>query len=865
MTRVDTQQVHVGCNGGDTVAEFNRTEAGLLNLHRFIKVSKDGDTKQSQPHAYWMGFDGKSMVIPNSNTSASTLFDFHEYQTVDKTFTGTLPIASGMMPDSSKWYVSNYLGDTISVMCGPYPKSNCTPGTRIKQLNLLDDNADNRGYISNGRYLDATTPAGQLPGPAGGFSVQTPVSPDGKFVVIGNTFSGTITIIRTSDDTLVRSIPCDPGCHGVSFGAKKGGGYYAYVTSTFANRLIVLDVDPDRNGQADDAVIVGSVLLANDNPAYKDDTIKGNKGMGGQGVQSVPNIYNGWAQELPGSYKIQLTKEQRNPIGPLPVAADPAEVMAATTLIDSAELTNQATVLAATLEPTLAPTAVNDTYTMKRNGVLSEVVSLVKDIVPGGVSSNPTNLVNVNGTVYFTVSNGVNGVELWKSNGTAAGTVLVKDIVAGSGSSNPAHLTNVNGTLFFTAETAAHGRELWKSNGTAAGTVLVKDIWPGTRYGFYFGLTDTLINVNGTLFFTANNGVNGVELWKSNGTAAGTVLVKDINPGALTSGPHLLTVINGTLFFVANDGGVTGHELWKSNGTLAGTQLVRNINPSRGYHITELEAVNGTLFFTADNGVNGVELWKSDGTAGGTVLVKDIGANFSSNIRNLTNVNGTLYFTAFTLATGTELWKSNGTAAGTVLVKDITPGAVGTTLTDLTRVGSQLFFRANIPNGSGYELWKSDGTAAGTVSMRVGLLGLANGGPFITDVNGVAYFKAGNDLWKSDGTVAGTRLVLAGAQPRELVNVNGTLFFSGYQVGTGQELMKVSKVNVLANDRDPESNPLTALLVSRPANGTLTLNANGTFTYRPNTGFTGTDRFTYRASDGTATSNVATVTITVTA
>jgi DNA-binding beta-propeller fold protein YncE len=317
MTRVDTQQVHIGCNGDDAVAEFNRLDSGRLKFHQLIKVSKASDQYQAQPHAHWMGFDGKSMVTPNSNTSDSTLFDFREYQIVDKTFTGTLPIASGMMPDSSKYYVSNYLGDTISVMCGPYPKPahSCTPGTRIKQLNLLDDNADNPGYISNGRFLDATTPAANLPGPAGGLSVQTPVSPDGKFVVIGNTLSGTITIIDTKTDTLVRSIACDPGCHGVNFGAKKGGGYYAYVTSKFANRLIVLDVDPNNNGKAEDAVIVGSVLLANDNPGYKDDTISGNRGMGGQGVMAVPNVYNGWVQELPGAYKAQLTGKQRNPIG----------------------------------------------------------------------------------------------------------------------------------------------------------------------------------------------------------------------------------------------------------------------------------------------------------------------------------------------------------------------------------------------------------------------------------------------------------------------------------------------------------------------------------------------------------------------
>ncbi|MBS0182918.1 MAG: cadherin-like domain-containing protein [Nitrospira sp.] len=513
------------------------------------------------------------------------------------------------------------------------------------------------------------------------------------------------------------------------------------------------------------------------------------------------------------------------------------------------------------------PIAGNDTFTVKKGGILSESASLVKDIWTGSTASGPSNFVNVNGMLFFTADNGVNGQELWKSDGTAAGTVLVKDIVAGFTGSNPQYLTNVNGTLFFLAETAANGRELWKSDGTAAGTVMVKDINPGSGYGFPNSSwhTGSLTNVNGTLFFTADNGVNGIELWKSNGTAAGTVLVKDIYPGSSTSSPSLLTSFKGMLFFVAYDV-QTGYQLWKSDGTAAGTQVVRTFY-SIWPQATYLKVVNETLFFTADDGVSRTELWKTDGTAAGTVLVKDIAVGYGrhSYPSNLTNVNGTLFFTADNGVNGVELWKSNGTAAGTVLVKDITPGNDFTYFSDLTSVGNQLFFR----NNSTYELWKSDGTAAGTIALAPGGMALpdrANGSPLITDVNGVAYFRASNyDLWKSDGTVAGTMRVMPGANTRELANVNGTLFFSGEQVSTGRELMKIGKVTVLANDRDPESAPLTAALVSGTTNGTLTFNANGTFTYRPNAGFTGTDRFTYRANDGLASSNVATVSITVTA
>ncbi len=304
MTRVDTQDVHVSLNGEDSVVELRRAPSGLLTFVRNITISVGPNAKQTQPHAHWMGFDGKSMTTPNSNTNDSSLFDFSLDMVLAKEATGTLPIAAAMMPDSSKYYVSNYLSHTTSVMCGPVNIiPGCIPGKKIKDIDLL----------LNGNYDLA---GGAIIGPVGALPIQTPVSPDGKFVITGNTLTGTITIIRTSDDTLVAMVPCDPGCHGVNFGAKKGGGYYAYVTSKFANRLIVLDYDPNNDGNVDDAVIAGAVVLANDN-VPKDDKIIGNRGQGGQGVLPVPNVYNGWVQELPIGYKAQLTRAQRNPIGPL--------------------------------------------------------------------------------------------------------------------------------------------------------------------------------------------------------------------------------------------------------------------------------------------------------------------------------------------------------------------------------------------------------------------------------------------------------------------------------------------------------------------------------------------------------------------
>lgn len=156
---------------------------------------------------------------------------------------------------------------------------------------------------------------------------------------------------------------------------------------------------------------------------------------------------------------------------------------------------------------------------------------------------------------------------------------------------------------------------------------LLRDLHPDSpdAFGQFFSGRQPNIDVSGTLFSLADDGIHGYELWKSDGTAEGTVLVKDINPGPATAFSFLsdLANVNGTLFFVANDG-VRGPQLWKSDGTEEGTVLVRVINPPTSGYPSGLTNLNGTLFFAGTTNPTGSELWKSDGTEEGTVLVKDI-------------------------------------------------------------------------------------------------------------------------------------------------------------------------------------------------------------------------------------------------
>jgi len=187
--------------------------------------------------------------------------------------------------------------------------------------------------------------------------------------------------------------------------------------------------------------------------------------------------------------------------------------------------------------------------------------------------------------------------------------------------------------------------------------------------------------------------------------------VRDINPGPDSSEPRYLTAFNGNVFFRAYEPS-TGWGLWKSDGTATGTVLVKDTQGGRPSNPTELTVVGNTLFFRG-----GYFLWKTDGTAAGTVIVREITSGGPRNPRYLTAIGSTLYFCAYEPGTGQELWRSDGTAAGTVLVKDINPGSGSSATGFLTAVGDTLFFRAGLP-GTGAELWKSDGTAAGTVLVK---------------------------------------------------------------------------------------------------------------------------------------------------
>lgn len=352
---------------------------------------------------------------------------------------------------------------------------------------------------------------------------------------------------------------------------------------------------------------------------------------------------------------------------------------------------------------------------------------------------------------------------LWKTDGTAAGTSAVKQLPLPIGGFVSTLVAQAgDGTLYWPGLPSG----LWRSNGTAAGTFYLR---------FFSNYVSPVMAIGSTMFVHGDDGSGtGVELWKTDGTIAGTVLVKDINPGAASSNLSFLgAVANGLYFFEATHPSY-GAEPWVSDGTAAGTQLLKDVRPGAAGSTAGLRwftAVNGKVYFSADDGTHGPEMWITDGTTAGTQMLTDrpTGAGFA----NTTALGSLALFVAHDSLTGSELWRSNGTPAGTVLVKDIYTGTCsGSPCSSdpegLVAVGGNVLFTAE-DGSSGRELWRSDGTNAGTVRVKDIKPGAASGVPSpltglyskTRPIGGVFYFAAndgttGSEPWRSDGTAAGT-------------------------------------------------------------------------------------------------------------
>lgn len=430
---------------------------------------------------------------------------------------------------------------------------------------------------------------------------------------------------------------------------------------------------------------------------------------------------------------------------------------------------------------------------------------LVLDVNPGPERADINQIARLkNGVVLFSAKDfsapKPHGEELWITDGTKGGTKLLKDINPGTEGSNIGWLKPMGGgRAMFKADTKNEGGELWISNGKPGGTKLVKDIFPGTHVDPFVGEIANsgtpwdIIELNGSALFRGQNGPQNTEPWISDGTAGGTRMLKELNPGldsegrAAGSGARdFLNLGDGRATFSATDGknggelyvtdgkrvtlvkdinpgplgssigGLffreqallktgqsvfsaflpeTGNELWTTDGTAAGTRLVKDINrkpdvfgdPGRSDPANMASTGDGRVLFSANDGVNGFELWITNGKPGGTKLVKDIATGSigtrpnSSGPASFTQIKpGKFIFAASDPARGRELWITDGTPAGTKLLADINKGA-GSSLGSYPRFellgDGRAIFAAN-DGSTGQELWITDGTKPGTKLLK---------------------------------------------------------------------------------------------------------------------------------------------------
>lgn len=402
----------------------------------------------------------------------------------------------------------------------------------------------------------------------------------------------------------------------------------------------------------------------------------------------------------------------------------------------------------------------------------------------------------LNGRFIFRGSTPATGFELYITDGTPGGTTLLKDINTGPGHSEPSDFAELNGVLYFTAVTTGEGRELWRTDGTPGGTTIVKDIATGPTSSNSENNFNLFSNGSYLLFSAETTAAQGVELWRSDGTNAGTVVVKDIYSGADSSMPHNFIAYNNIVLFLAKNA-ANGEELWKTDGTDGGTVLVKDINPGPA-GCTSIELFPGfsfpvgftthkfanKVFFTATDGTSGGQVWGTDGTTANTTLLSDIvgGMGFATvALFDAVDAAGKFIFPISDGTTRSELWQSDGTPAGTSLFKSFEPASPGQlpyiALNFSVQNGSvsqtlfqgNTFFFLGASTNEGTELWKSDGTVANTVIVKDVNPGPGDGIDFGGNISYLytttAFFFAandgtnGNELWRTDGTSIGTTMV----------------------------------------------------------------------------------------------------------
>jgi ELWxxDGT repeat protein len=397
-------------------------------------------------------------------------------------------------------------------------------------------------------------------------------------------------------------------------------------------------------------------------------------------------------------------------------------------------------------------------------------VRFVKDLYPAG-EGFPVRFARVGDLTVFKAASDF-GEEIWRTDGTEQGTFRVTDIDPGPGDGAPFFWNfgpvSLGSFALFAGEESQHGAELWRTDGTEAGTWLVEDIMPGPiGTGTWFSRHAVR---NGVVYFMSSDHEVSRQLWRSDGTAEGTFRLtttpNDPSPPYLT-----MDVLGDRVVFVKS----TGHELWTTDGTVGGTHRLRQFPVGDPAFPVwwDVRTAGSIAYFGTEEAGNGPELWRTDGTPEGTFLVKDVNPGPASSeiklLEPLGRGNRVVFF-ANDGVHGVEPWVSSGTPGSTRLLKDLRPGPESSWPQGVTepmiQAGGLVYFAAN-DGQHGMELFVTDGSAEGTrllVDARPGPQDGISFAAWLMEAGGDVFFAAsdgvhGQELWTSNGTPEGTRML----------------------------------------------------------------------------------------------------------
>lgn len=444
-------------------------------------------------------------------------------------------------------------------------------------------------------------------------------------------------------------------------------------------------------------------------------------------------------------------------------------------------------------------------YKIATDGTVQLVKDINTDLSDATPDGNPKNFFEYNGLLYFNANDGdasaeKHKTELWVTDGATVGTHMIADIFPGGGTfngSDPQQMFAFNGKLYFQAKSSMTIAEFWRYDGINPPVQITTIRTDGLAVPIY----PTVDEANGKTYFKVS--VGAYELGVLN--ADETYQVIDVNPGAGLSDHGFDGNTPGIMyhgkFYFDGDNGVSGDELFVSDGTIAGTKLVKDIftgtvgnSDPKGFVIYKDE-----IYFNA-NVATGIQLWKSDGTEAGTVKVAEPYAGGSAAIDFLTVYNGKLYFSATDGINGSEIWSYDGTTAA--MLKDInTTPAAGSSPKGFKEVGGLLFFVAT--DGSGDKLWVTNGDAQYTKSLQMSNSYAPAAAQYATfAATGTVLYYAANDASALDNiySVDASKildLTAVDTEPVNAINIypnpsNGSVFVKGVPAGTKYELFNMN-------------------------------------------------------------------------